>query len=88
MPTLSIFFGIIVRMYYAPKEHNPPHIHAYYGKWSCVINISNCTVTRGSLPPKQIRLICAWIEIHRSELNSNWKLCQGGKRPLKIQPLK
>lgn len=30
MPTLSMFYGIIIRMYYAPKEHNPPHIHAYY----------------------------------------------------------
>lgn len=30
MPTLSMFFGIIIRMYYAPKENDPPHIHAYY----------------------------------------------------------
>jgi hypothetical protein len=30
MPTLSMFFGIIIRMYYALKEHNPPHIHAVY----------------------------------------------------------
>jgi hypothetical protein len=30
MPTISMFFGIIIRMYYAPKEHNPPHIHVYY----------------------------------------------------------
>ena len=30
MPTISMFYGIIIRMYYAPKEHNPSHIHAYY----------------------------------------------------------
>ena len=24
-----MFFGLIIRMYYAPKEHNPPHIQAW-----------------------------------------------------------
>jgi hypothetical protein len=28
MPTISAFFGIIVRMYY--DEHNPPHLHAEF----------------------------------------------------------
>ena len=30
MPTISMFYGIIVRMYFAPGEHNPPHFHVYY----------------------------------------------------------
>jgi len=30
MPTISMFYGIVIRMYFAPKEHNPPHFHAYY----------------------------------------------------------
>jgi len=30
MPTLSMFFGIVIRMFYAPKEHHPPHVHAIY----------------------------------------------------------
>jgi len=42
MPTLSMFFGIIIRMYYAPKEHNPPHIHAYYQDFKATINILDC----------------------------------------------
>ena len=25
-----MFFGIVVRIYFAPKEHNPPHVHVYY----------------------------------------------------------
>ena len=29
MPTISMFYGIIIRMYYAPGEHSPPHFHAY-----------------------------------------------------------
>ena len=28
MPTISMFFGILIRMYY--DEHNPPHFHALY----------------------------------------------------------
>jgi len=28
MPYISMFFGIIIRMFY--NEHNPPHFHAEY----------------------------------------------------------
>ncbi len=28
MPYVSMFFGIIIRMFYS--EHNPPHFHAEY----------------------------------------------------------
>ena len=24
MPAISMFFGLVVHMYFAPKEHNPP----------------------------------------------------------------
>ena len=49
MPTLSMFFGIIIRMYYAPKEHNPPHIHVYYQIYKAIINIMNCEIINGEL---------------------------------------
>jgi hypothetical protein len=39
MPTISMFYGIIIRMYFAPKEHNPPHIHAYYNEYKISFNI-------------------------------------------------
>ena len=88
MPTLSMFFGIIIRMYFAPKEHNPPHIHAYYQNFKAVINILNCDILNGELPPKQVRLVVAWIEIHKEELIADWELCQNGDRPFAIEPLK
>jgi hypothetical protein len=50
MPTISVFFGIIVRMYFAPKEHNPPHIHVYFQDMNAAINISTCEIMRGALP--------------------------------------
>jgi len=88
MPTISMFFGIIIRMYYAPKEHNPPHIHVYYQDFVSVINIQTYDLIEGELPSKQLRLVLAWIEIHKEELIADWELCQNGEKPFSIEPLK
>jgi len=88
MPTLSMFFGIIIRMFYAPKEHNPPHIHVYYQEFKAVIDISEGNTMDGDIPVRQLRLVLAWIEIHREELMADWKLCQNGEKPFAIEPLK
>ena len=83
-----MFFGIIIRMYFAPKEHNPPHIHAYYQDFTATYSISDPELTSGKIPPKQNRLILAWIEIHKEELQADWELCQNGEKPFTIEPLK
>lgn len=83
-----MFFGIIVRMYYAPKEHNPPHIHVYYQAETAEINIQSKEVMAGNLSNKQLRLVLAWLEIHEEDLMANWSLCQNGEKPFKIDPLK
>jgi hypothetical protein len=88
MPTISMFFGIIIRMYYAPKEHNPPHIHAYYQNTTVTIRISDGEVMEGKVASKQLRLIQAWVEIHREELMADWELCQNGEKPFQIEPLR
>jgi hypothetical protein len=87
MPTISMFFGIIIRMYYAPTEHNPPHLHAYYQGYKATINIYDGEIIQGQIPKKQLRLIIAWIEIHRDELLADWELCQNGEKPFQISPL-
>jgi hypothetical protein len=88
MPTISMFFGIIIRMYYAPGEHNPPHLHAYYQNFKATINIHDGEMIHGHLPSRQLRLILAWIEIRRDELLADWELCQNGERPFQIEPLR
>ena len=88
MPTISMFFGIIIRMYYAPKEHNPPHVHAYYQDNVVTIKIHDCEIMEGIMPSRQLRLIQAWIEIHKDELLADWDLCQNGEKPFQIEPLK
>jgi len=88
MPTLSMFYGIIIRMYYAPAEHLPAHIHVYYQDFKSSVSIDNGEIIAGNLPAKQMKLVLAWIEIHREELIANWDLCQNGEKPFKIEPLK
>ena len=56
MPTISVFYGIIIRMYCAPGEHNPPHIHAYYQNDKAVIDIIKCELIEGKLPKNKLRV--------------------------------
>lgn len=46
-------FGIIVRMYFAPGEHPPPHFHAYYAEHKAIVDIRTCEVLQGDLPSRQ-----------------------------------
>ena len=88
MPTISMFFGLIIRMYFAPQEHNPPHIHVYFKEESASISILNGEIINGVLSKKQLKLVQAWIEIHNDELMANWSLCQNGELPFTIESLK
>jgi len=38
MPTISEFFGILIRMYW--DDHPPPHFHALYGEHEAQYNIA------------------------------------------------
>ena len=87
MPTISMFFGIIIRIYFAPKEHQPPHFHAYYAEHKATVDIRTCEILEGELPKKQKKLVLAWAELHQEELMANWKLVMNGENPFKISPL-
>lgn len=87
MPTISMFYGIIIRMYYAPKEHPPPHFHVYYNEFKASVNIKTGKFIHSNLPSKQTKLVLTWAEIHRDELLADWDLVMNGEEPFKIQPL-
>ena len=87
MPTISMFFGIVIRMYFAPGEHPPPHFHAYYNEFKASIDIRTCEIMEGNLPRRQEKLVLAWAELHQEELMSDWDLVMNGENPLQIQPL-
>jgi hypothetical protein len=63
-------------MYFAPKEHNPPHLHAYYQDSKAIINLISGEIIEGNLPGKQIKLVIAWVELHRDELLADWQWVQ------------
>jgi hypothetical protein len=86
MPTISIFSGLIIQMYF--DEHNPPHIHVRYQSDTAVFNIQSGDMTEGGLSKRNIRLVQAWIELHREDLLANWELCRNDEHPHKIEPLK
>ncbi len=71
-----------------PKEHNPPHVHAYYQDSKATIRIQDSEILEGQLSSRQLWLIQAWIEIHRDELLADWELWQNGEKPFQIEPLK
>ena len=88
MPILSVFYGIIVRMYfYDNRQHHLPHIHAEYQGHKSVFDIISGEPIEGELPRKQLRLVQAWIELRRDELLADWELAVNGENPVKIAPL-
>ncbi|MBN2824040.1 MAG: DUF4160 domain-containing protein [Campylobacterales bacterium] len=89
MPTISMFYGIVVMMYYYDnKQHNLPHIHVRYQGSKAVFSIDSCEMIEGDLPKKQQKLVSAWMEIHKDELIADWELASAGEQPYKIEPLK
>jgi len=88
MPTISLFYGIAIRMYCGLSEHNPPHIHVYYQEFKAIIDIQKLELIEGDLPKKQRRLVLAWVELHQEDLLQNWAIAQSGELPLKIDPLR
>lgn len=71
----------------AGERHNIPHFHARYGEYRATFSISTGNVLSGSLPTAQLRLVQAWVELHRDELEGDWQLLVTGHSPTKIAPL-
>ena len=89
MPVISMFYGIIVLMFFFDnKKHHRPHIHAQYGEHETIIAIDDGEVLEGDLPKPKMKMVQAWIEIHKDELMADWKLAVEGLPPFKIEPLK
>jgi hypothetical protein len=56
MPIISMFYGIIIRMYLLDNEqHSLPHIHAKYAEFEASISIEDGEILAGELPKKQLR---------------------------------
>ena len=85
MPTISIFFGVAIRMYF--REHGPPHFHAIYGGEDATIEIDTLRVMEGRLNRRALNLALEWARIHRAELMENWNLAREHHSLKAISPL-
>ena len=61
MPEVSRFYGIIIKMFFKPKEHEPAHIHALYEEYMGVFDINNFEMTEGDLPNRAQKMVQEWL---------------------------
>jgi len=89
MPTISMFYGIIIYMYaFDDKRHHKPHVHAEYAEHKAVFSIEDGEIIDGNLPKRQLKMVQAWIAIHEDDLLADWKLAIQGQELFRIDPLK
>ena len=72
MPEISRFYGIVIKMFFKPKEHEPSHIHALYGEYMGEFNIQTREMIQGDLPSKAEALVKEWLNINAEELQKMW----------------
>lgn len=87
MPTISTFYGVIVRMQSEKGgRHHVPHIHCIYGEYEGVYGLDG-QLLEGELPLHKQKLVLAWICLHEDELRADWKLLCDGEQHFRIAPL-
>jgi hypothetical protein len=85
VPTICLFYGILVKMYW--DDHAPPHFHVEYAEYRAQYQIETLELLRGTLPRRAHALILEWAALHRAERMENWKLCESKQHPKAISPL-
>ncbi|MBP3222506.1 MAG: DUF4160 domain-containing protein [Actinomycetaceae bacterium] len=72
MPEIARFYGIVVKMFYKPKEHEPAHIHVLYGEYVGVYYLDTCQMFEGDLPLKARKIVEEWLDLHKANLRTMW----------------
>jgi hypothetical protein len=70
MPTIAIFYGMVIEMFWV--DHPPPHFHVTYQNFAAVVEIESGEILHGRLPSGAARDLRAWTRRHRPELLANW----------------
>jgi uncharacterized protein DUF4160 len=84
MPEISRFLGIVIGIFYS--EHGIPHFHAVYGEHEISVEVEAGTI-HGEFPPRALRLVLEWANLHQRELMENWQLARQGQPLKQIAPL-
>ena len=72
MPEIARFYGIIIEMFFKPKEHEPSHIHAIYGEYLGEFNVKTFEMLQGDLPKRAQILVKEWMQKYQSDLQKMW----------------
>ena len=89
MPTLSMFFGIIIKMFKEGEDrHHRPHLHAQHADRSATFDLETSEVLAGGMDRDDIDKVRAWMSIHREELFADWRLLEEEGTYFKIDPLR
>lgn len=81
MPVISHFYGIYIKMFFKPKEHEPAHIHAIYEEYVGVFDIKTFEMTQGDLPRRAQQHVKDWLKEHSDDLQTMWDTQQITKLP-------
>jgi hypothetical protein len=84
MPIISRFLGIVISMFW--NDHAPPHFQARYGDYEITVEIES-GIVEGKFPPRALRHVLEWRELHQADLMDDWELCRQSQMPHPIQPL-
>lgn len=88
MPSISMFYDILVFLYFGDDDHHHvPHLHARYQDEKVSVAIDTGEVLAGSFPEAKLRMLRVWMDIHREELLADWELAKAGDTPFRIRPL-
>ena len=83
MPEIARFYGIIIKMFFKPKEHEPAHIHALYNEYVGLFDIYTYEMTEGDMPIRAQQLVKEWMGEHKDELLTMWQT----QKIVKLPPL-
>lgn len=81
MPEICRFYGIVIKMFFKPKEHEPSHIHALYGEHIGIFDLKTLDMTEGDLPLKAQQLVKEWLKENQNALLEMWSTQKLEKLP-------
>ncbi len=81
MPEICRFYGIVIKMFFKPREHEPSHIHALYGEHIGIFDLKTMSMTEGDLPGRAQELVKEWLKVNQGKLQEMWDSQKLGKLP-------
>ena len=83
MPEIVRFYGIVIKMFFKPKEHEPAHIHALYNEYVGIFDVCTHEMIEGDMPLRAQQLVKEWMSEHTEELLNMWQT----QKIVKLPPL-